>query len=60
MSYLYFLSNNSIECAVGSLKEMFTHAFKNMLDVYLGQVGSTVSSLEPPLSTSRNFGKPEH
>lgn len=40
LSYLLSASqsNCSVECAVGSLKEMFTIPFKNMIDVYLGQV----------------------
>ena len=34
----FIASNCSVECAVGSLKEMFIPSFKAMLELYSGQV----------------------
>lgn len=42
-----FLESVSVECAVGSLKEMFTIPFKNMIDVYLGLTSKFPSSNIP-------------
>lgn len=43
-----FLESTSVECAVGSLREMFTHPFKNMFEAHQGQTSNMFLSTNVP------------